>query len=201
MNFQDLNNLIETFETSEWSLKKVPSSLLYGENNNLLKKIENLYDNSIEESNSSFLLFNKKEDRFVMSDTSLEKITNLNFVSEAKGDVLIIGLGIGLIIFPLLSKVDVSSITVIEKSEELVSQIKPFISSNDTYGKFSVEIGNAFNYETLKKYDYIYIDIWSNFNNDFKKEVEYLKSRFSNYLNTSGKINCWGEDFYHLIDF
>ena len=54
----------------------------------------------------------------MMSDTPMEQGTNLEFIRKAHGDVLIGGLGIGLILYNLREKVDkgiVTSITVMEK--------------------------------------------------------------------------------------
>ena len=49
----------------------------------------------------------------VMSDTSMEKRTNMDFCCNAYGDVLVGGLGIGMIILAIQDKPEVKSITVI----------------------------------------------------------------------------------------
>ena len=56
----------------------------------------------------------------VMSNTSMEKRTNADFCIHAHGDVLIGGLGIGMIVLAIQDKPEVKSITVIEKNQEVV---------------------------------------------------------------------------------
>lgn len=60
-------------------------------------------------------LFDKMKKQVVMSDTPMEKHTNQEFLDAAHGDVLIAGLGIGLIVMPLLDDPEITSITVVEK--------------------------------------------------------------------------------------
>lgn len=49
----------------------------------------------------------------MMSDTRMEVISNCHVVQEAHGRCLIAGLGIGLILFPILEKPEVSEVLVI----------------------------------------------------------------------------------------
>ena len=65
----------------------------------------------------------------MMSDTDMEKRTNYEFISNAKGDVMIAGLGIGLILHNLEKKVktgEVKSITVYEKYQDVIDLITPY---------------------------------------------------------------------------
>lgn len=52
----------------------------------------------------------------VMSDTMMEKRTNREFCDEAHGDVLVGGLGIGMILMAIQDNPAVNSITVLEKT-------------------------------------------------------------------------------------
>ena len=54
----------------------------------------------------------------LMSNTLMEKETNKNFVIKAHGNVLIGGLGIGMIILAIQDKLTVKKITVIEKIQK-----------------------------------------------------------------------------------
>jgi hypothetical protein len=62
----------------------------------------------------------KKGEGVMMSDTPMERNTNYHILDKANGDVLIFGLGIGLIILPLLRKENVKSITVVELYQDLI---------------------------------------------------------------------------------
>lgn len=59
----------------------------------------------------------------VMSNTNMEKRTNMDFCCNAHGDVLIGGLGIGMIILAIQDKSEVKSITVIEKNQEVIDKL------------------------------------------------------------------------------
>ena len=59
----------------------------------------------------------------VMSDTSMKKRTNMDFYCNAYGDVLVGGLGIGMIILAIQDKPEVRSITVIEKHPEVIDMV------------------------------------------------------------------------------
>ena len=67
----------------------------------------------------------------VMSDTSMEKRTNSRFCTDAHGDVLIGGLGIGMILLSIQDKQSVKSITVIEKHQEVIDMVAPQLPLND----------------------------------------------------------------------
>jgi hypothetical protein len=59
--------------------------------------------------------------RLMMSDTRMEHYTNYKVVREARGNVLIAGLGLGMILHPILAKKEVLSVTVIEKYADVIS--------------------------------------------------------------------------------
>src|SRR5512138_844997 len=53
------------------------------------------------------------DNALMMSDTRMERRTNLGVVVNAEGSVLIAGLGVGLILVPIMAKAEVTSITVV----------------------------------------------------------------------------------------
>ena len=57
----------------------------------------------------------------IMSNTPMELQTNQDFINNAYGDVLIAGLGIGLIVLPIQNYCN--SITIIEKSNDIIDII------------------------------------------------------------------------------
>lgn len=120
----------------------------------------------------------------VMSDTWMEQHTNEEIVSKANGRVLIAGLGIGLILLPIQSKLDVTSITVVEANQEVIDLVKPHLSLNS---KVEIVRGDIFEWLPQKgeKYDTIYFDIWSNICGDYWPQVKNLHARFRKYLDKS----------------
>ena len=58
------------------------------------------------------ILYDRLLEKTMMSNHEFEMMTNQKFLDSAKGDVLIFGLGIGLIIHPLLNDSDINTIDV-----------------------------------------------------------------------------------------
>jgi hypothetical protein len=73
----------------------------------------------------------------------------------AYGDVLITGLGFGMLATWLASKPEVTSVTVIEYSQEVVDL---FTSSNPVTDKICIELGDAKTYATNDKFDCLFLD-------------------------------------------
>ena len=136
--------------------------------------------------------------KVLMSNTPMEYRTNTEFIINANGNVLIAGLGIGLIITEIQDQDNIKSITVIEKNKDIIDIIKRQIPFND-----KVKIINADVWNWIPKngtmYDTIYLDIWSYVNsNIYETEMIPLKNKFKKYLidkkfNKDAFIACWAE--------
>ena len=61
----------------------------------------------------------------MMGDLGYERATCLEVVRRAHGNVLIAGLGLGMILHPILDKSDVSRVTVVEKYQDVVDLDPP----------------------------------------------------------------------------
>ena len=131
----------------------------------------------------------------LMSNTPMEERTNFEFIKKAHGDILIGGLGIGLIVMAIQDKQDVESITVVEKASEVI-QLLSSLPYND---KVTVVEGDVFSWKPERKYDTIYIDIWPYVNEDvYEKEMVPLKRRYQRYLKPKEEspnrfLRCWAE--------
>lgn len=134
----------------------------------------------------------------VMSDTDMEKRTNYSFCRKAHGDVLIGGLGLGLIVLAIQENPKVNHITIIEKSKEVIELVGKQLPLNS-----KVEIINAdvFSWKPSKekKYNCIYMDIWNWINSDiYKKEMIPLTRKYCHYLiakdiDPSRFMDCWAK--------
>ena len=134
----------------------------------------------------------------MMSNTPMEKRTSMDFMINAYGDVLICGLGIGLVILPLLESEKINSITVIEKYQDVIDCVLPQIEKFDTNNKLKVIHQDCFDFTTKEKFDTIFIDIWANINSDiYKEEMQPLKRKYRKFLSKYGKENknifVWAE--------
>lgn len=137
----------------------------------------------------------------MMSDTPMERRTNCDFLQKANGDVIIFGLGLGLIIVPLLSDIEIKSITVIEIDKSLITMVLPVLKEYDLENKLKITQGDCFTYvpEKDSKFDTIYFDIWIDIVSDFYEEQKSLERKFRKYLNKENPkkyINSWMKDYY-----
>jgi len=127
-----------------------------------------------------------------MTDAEFECYTNAEFLSRARGDVLIAGLGLGLILGPLLESKSIISVTVIERSRDVISLIGPIYAGP----KLTIVEADAGTWKAPKKaFDLVYLDIWANVpNGDNAKEISTLKKRYRPALKTGGRTMAWCED-------
>jgi hypothetical protein len=149
-----------------------------------------------------YVRLKKKGEGVMMSDTPMERNTNQNFIRNANGDVLIFGLGLGLVIIPLLKKQDVRSILVVELHQDLIDVVLPILKESDTEGKLSVMQGDCFEiHNTIpkeKKFDCVYGDIWISINQDNYEEMKTLTKNWKNRINRENPnsfIDHWMKDY------
>ena len=107
--------------------------------------------------------------QLVMSDTPMELRSNRDAVHHAHGDVLIGGLGLGVITLPILCKPDVRSVTVIERSPDVVALVVPHLQRwpGVSPGKLAVVLGDVHRWAPRRagtrlttRYDYVYLDVY-----------------------------------------
>lgn len=127
----------------------------------------------------------------MMSDTRLEHDTNQTVVWKATGDVLIAGLGIGLILVPILAKACVKSVTVVELHQDVIDLVSP--SFKDT--RLQIVCGDIYSWKPAKgtRFQTIYFDIWPNFCSSNLNQMKKLERRFRTYLEKGGWMNSWAK--------
>ena len=128
----------------------------------------------------------------MMSDTSMEHSTNWDVVHEARGHVLIAGLGLGMILHPILAKKEVLSVTVIEKYADVISLVGPSVK----HDKLTIIEGDIYEWKPAKgtKYETIYFDIWAEQSTDCLEDMRKLHFRFRPYKIKEGWMNSWRRD-------
>jgi len=137
----------------------------------------------------------------MMSDTNLELSSNYGFVSKSNGDILIAGLGLGVIIRNILDKQNINSITVIEKYQDVIDLVAP--KFNDNRIKYICD--DIFTWRPHKgiKYDTIYFDIWPTINTDNLIEIKKLHNIFKYYVNRNNPnhyMNSWMKEFLQRMN-
>lgn len=130
----------------------------------------------------------------VMSDTTMERRSNLGFATRAHGDVLVGGLGLGMVLVPVLRKEEVSTVTVVERSADVIAavedQVRQFVGWRAAR-KLTVVCSDVDDYQPSGKFDVIYFDIWHDICGDNLPHVARLHQRFKSRLRRGGPRVPW----------
>ena len=128
-----------------------------------------------------------------MHDIPGERWLNRHVVERAKGDVLVIGLGIGMILHPILRKREVRSVHVLEINPDVASLVEPTLRHATGYEKLQLEFGNGETWVPRRKYDTIWIDCiaGASVSEWYVSWCEWWMSRYRPYLNLGGWIGHW----------
>ena len=127
----------------------------------------------------------------MISDTFMEKKTQYDFVKAAHGDVLIGGLGMGMVLLAVQDKPSVSYVTVVELEQEVIDLVKPQLPLNR---KVTVICQDIFAYYLRAKFDTIYFDIWDNLCGDNWESMKKLERKFRPKLKQGGWMSCWRKE-------
>jgi hypothetical protein len=126
-----------------------------------------------------------------MTDTRAEQMENHRFITAARGDVLVAGLGIGMVIPPLLAKTEVTGITVVEINPDVIALVAPAFRGE----KLRIVHGDILNWggRTGERWHTIYFDIWSSLCADDQAEIHELYVMYEGNLHLSGWMGHWGQ--------
>lgn len=143
----------------------------------------------------------KVDGELMMTDTPHEIRTNLDIIKNARGDVLIAGLGLGMVLVPLLLNRRVRSVTVIEKSKGVIKLVKPRIQKwreHQGVGSKSTPL-YILNFDIFEwdpgalTWDVIYFDIWPTIGKENLVGGNKLKKKFKKSLRKGGWMGVWVE--------
>lgn len=127
----------------------------------------------------------------VMSDTHDEVSDHLWFIGQARGHVLINGLGLGMCLQATASNEKVTKVTVIEQSADVIALVAPHYVA--MFGdKVEIIHADAFTYMPRKgvRFGAVWHDIWSDMSSDNLEEMTKLKRKYGGKCDWQG---CWGE--------
>lgn len=178
--------LIQKHKTTEEDIKTLRDS----------DSIGSMYADKMLIGQEHIILTDKSTMTVMMSDHVSETLTNQVFLDSAKGDVLIFGLGLGLIVFPLLLDEGVRSLTIVEKDRNLIEVVGEILKSKDLRNIVKIIEGDAYNYfeSMLTTYDIIYFDIWPKIDTLSFQEMDLLHSYYRQFLNENGQILSWCQE-------
>jgi hypothetical protein len=129
----------------------------------------------------------------IMSDTPDEIRDHLSFIYAAKGKVLIVGLGLGVVARAVLEKPEVEHVTVMDNSEDVMNLVRHTLEQR--YGdRVDFVLADVMEYKPSKSeyWDYAWFDIWDNLCSDNLPQMAILGRRFNK--NRCGDAGFWGRE-------
>ena len=96
----------------------------------------------------------------VMEDTPIELVTHLQFMLRARGNVLVTGLGLGCVVRGLLANPNVTHITCIENSVDVLKLVAPHMPTD----RLEIVQADALEWTVQDKrpFDCAWHDLWTN---------------------------------------
>ena len=142
---------------------------------------------------NTVLLIDLKNKFVLMSDSNRERAFSTEFIEQARGDVLSIGFGIGFVIYPLIEKPEVKSLTIVEKYQEVLDLCA---SQLDIPDRVNIVHCDIYTYKPGKLFDVIFDDCtWSTDDGDQVWGGPYeIEMRLRKYLNPDGIYLKWRDD-------
>lgn len=132
----------------------------------------------IDNETISLLLIDGKQYMVAKKKTDTEIRELYSSYDLAKGDVLITGFGFGILALWLASKPEVTSVKVLDWSQDVVDL---FLRNNKLPDNVSVEIVDAKNYKTDKFYDCILLDHFQDGVPPTPEELQQISSNIPNH--------------------
>lgn len=129
----------------------------------------------------------------VMSDTRAEMMDHRKAVNNARGHILINGLGIGMVLLNAMNKEDVERATVIELSADVCNLVAPHYKKMFS-DKLEIINADAMTWEPPKdvRYGMVWHDIWTHICADNYEDMKKLHRRFGRKADWQGSW-CRGE--------
>ena len=140
-----------------------------------------------------------------MYDILHERIMNEIAVIEARGDVLIAGLGIGMILHPILAKPSVTSVRVLENNLHIIDLVAPSLETIPGAQKLVIELADASEWEARgKTFDAIWLDCvpFYGYGHAILDLHQGWLNRFAPFLRPGGWHGHWGflENLQWILD-
>lgn len=127
----------------------------------------------------------------IMSDTPAEFRDHMWIIHNGRGNVLVAGLGIGLVFENLAMSNKVEHITVVEKEKDVIDLVWPHYKKY--HGKSTLIHDDIFNVKFPKGtfFDYAWYDIWDDICADNLPEMHKLHRKFGR---VTGNQGSWSRD-------
>jgi hypothetical protein len=123
----------------------------------------------------------------IMSDTPDEIRDHRGAIFQAKGRCLVAGLGIGMVARAMLMKPEVTHVTIVEQSPDVIKLVAPWLTSQFP-GRVTVIQADILSWQPPKgeRWDAAWFDIWDNICADNVPEMKALHRRFARRVSWKG---------------
>ncbi len=146
----------------------------------------------LKQKGNRFLWIN---DYLWMWDIPIEQKIQKRIASEAYGNVLVAGYGLGIVQKYLLQNKRVTSV--------ITTEIHPKIEQlcKEEYGRIYGEIINIdfYNYNPISKFYCIVGDVWEEIAPEGLEEYKKFKNKANQLLYSGGKILAWGKNYFEYL--
>ncbi len=132
-----------------------------------------------------------------MSDTPMEWRSNWGAIRMARGQTLIGGLGLGMIVCAMLEKKQPPDrITVVEKEADVLALVGSQLLNKFGPERLRLVQGDVYKWKPAKgeRFDAIYFDIWQDVCTDNLAGMSKLHQRFKSYKAKGGWMASWKQD-------
>ena len=149
-----------------------------------------LYLDMKQESNLNYcVLLHSDCDMPIMQDSEAEYREHQWLWDNATGHVLIGGLGIGMVNVALLTNPNVTSVTIIENSQDVLNLVWPHCAKDNRFNLIQADI-ETWNPPSGSQWDIAWFDTWTTANSLSCSEYETLmRNKYSSYCT---EIGFWG---------
>ena len=149
-----------------WSELEIPAYRLAQSGLWSLKKFENIFQQGYfqdwQGSGPIYALLQNGQSW--MSTARDELDSQAPHVAAAQGKVVVMGAGMGVILYNILVKPEVTHVTLVERDAQVVKVLKQITNFNEWIGieKLTITIVDAFDFQPAAPVDFLYVDIWAN---------------------------------------
>ena len=133
------------------------------------------YCGSDEPMDTYTVLFNPHHN--IMQDTTREYREHEQFLNDAYGNVLVAGLGLGMIHQSLIDNPNVNSVTIIEKYQEVIDMVWEHCPKDETFRLVHADI---YEWESDAMFDVAWFDSWVGENEHDEYKTLMMKKYHSN---------------------
>lgn len=137
--------------------------------------------------------------KLMMSDTPNEKGDHVSAVRHAIGNCLIAGLGIGMVLNAVARKPDVTGVTIVELSQDVIDLVAPHYLALYP-GRINVVCADILTWKPPRNthYQMAWFDIWDDLCTDNLREMAKLHRRFCRICDWYGS---WAHGFLKAVQY